>query len=308
MIDVMIIAHNERLNLPHCLRSLTGWVHQVFVIDSGSTDGTVEIAREMGAQVHHHPWEGYARQKNWGLENLPWESPWVMILDADEGVPEELRKVLVGITSRPAEEVRENGFFINRLTYFMNRPLRHCGYFPSWNLRLFKRGMAKYEDRLVHEHMLVPEPVGYIHEAMFHNDRRGLEHYIAKHNRYSTLEAQSLWAEIVASRTGTLAKESLPADARRRRWLKQHVLPRIPAPWVGRFLYMYIFKLGILDGRSGLEFCQFIAMYDFMVSLKLREIRRAVRDGEMPVSQTKPIQGLAVAEGEERPAGSGSDH
>ncbi|MCC7205223.1 MAG: hypothetical protein IT441_09095, partial [Phycisphaeraceae bacterium] len=192
----------------------------------------------------------------------------------------------------------------------MNRPLRHCGYFPSWNLRLFKRGMAKYEDRLVHEHMLVPEPVGYIHEAMFHNDRRGLEHYIAKHNRYSTLEAQSLWAEIVASRTGTLAKESLPADARRRRWLKQHVLPRIPAPWVWRFLYMYIFKLGILDGRTGIEFCQFIAMYDFMVSLKLREIRRAAKDAAMPVSQVRPVQGLAVAEGEHRAdsAASPNDH
>ncbi len=87
--------------------------------------------------------------------------------------------------------MHENGFFINRLTYFLGRPIRHCGYFPSWNLRFFKRGKGFYEDREVHEHVVIEDPVGYVQEPMLHDDRRGLEHYVAKHNRYSTLEARA---------------------------------------------------------------------------------------------------------------------
>lgn len=95
MIDVMIITRDEEANLPHCLAALGGWTRRVFVIDSGSTDGTVEIAQSAGATVIHHDWEGYARQKNWGLDNLPFESDWILILDADEVVTPALRDRLL---------------------------------------------------------------------------------------------------------------------------------------------------------------------------------------------------------------------
>ena len=139
-VEVIIIAFNERLNLPHCLRALVGWVKRVYVIDSGSTDGTRELAREMGAEVVEHDWEGYAAQKNWALTELPLTAPWVLLVDADEVITPALKAQIEAVVQRPPEEVEENGFFINRLTYFLNRPIRHCGYFPSWNLRLFKRG------------------------------------------------------------------------------------------------------------------------------------------------------------------------
>lgn len=99
MIDVMIITRDEEANLPHCLAALQGWVRRTFVIDSGSTDRTVEIAETAGATVVHHEWEGYARQKNWGLENLPFESDWILILDADEVVTPALRDRLLEIVS-----------------------------------------------------------------------------------------------------------------------------------------------------------------------------------------------------------------
>ena len=140
MIDVMMIAHNEALNLPRSLRALQGWTNRIFVIDSGSTDGTPEHARSLGAEVIHHDWEGYARQKNWGLDNLPFEAPWILILDADEVVTAGLRERLVEIAARNPDDVTENGFFINRLTYFLDHPIRHCGFFPNWNMRFFKRG------------------------------------------------------------------------------------------------------------------------------------------------------------------------
>jgi putative colanic acid biosynthesis acetyltransferase WcaF len=304
MIDVMIISYNEALNLPHCLQALQGWTHNIFVIDSGSTDGTQEIARSMNAQVIHHAWEGYARQKNWGLRNLPLTADWVLIVDADEVITPKVREQLLRIAERPVDDVKENGFFINRLTIFLGQPIRHCGFFPSWNMRFFKRGVALYEDREVHEHMIVADPVGYIKEPMLHDDRRGLEHFIAKHNRYSTLEAKASFSEMSSPRASA-AEVNITADARRRRWLKRNVAPYLPSPGLWRFFYMYILRLGILDGRAGLDFCRFISMYDYMVSLKLKDLRRLARRPASEV-QARPSGALAVPEGGEAPPAAAS--
>jgi acetyltransferase-like isoleucine patch superfamily enzyme len=300
MIDVIIITYNEAINLPYCLRALQGWTRKVFVVDSGSTDATPEIAKSMGAEFVHHDWPGYARQKNWALDTLPIEAEWVLIVDADEVITSEVRARLEEIDAKPVDEVKENGFFINRLTYFTGRPIRHCGYFPSWNLRFFKRGTGRYEDREVHEHIVINDPVGYIKEWMIHDDRRGLEHYAAKHNRYSTLEARALFKDLTQ---GVPRAEvvNVSKDARRHRWLKRHILPHLPAPGMWRFVYVYFLRLGILDGRTGLEFCKFIGMYDSMVALKLRTLRRDAADrfrGEAELEEDVPyVSGLAVGEG-----------
>ena len=180
------------------LRSVTGWADAVHVVDSESTDATREIAERAGANVVIRPWLGYARQKNWALDNLPLKADWVFILDADEAILPELRDELLAIARRPVDEVREGGFHINRYFIFLGRRIRHCGYYPSWNLRFFKRGRARYEEREVHEHMLVDGETGYLKGHMEHYDRRGLEAYMAKHNVYSTLEAR----EIVRSERG----------------------------------------------------------------------------------------------------------
>jgi len=301
MIDVLIITFNESLNLPHCLGALRGWTRRIFVIDSGSTDGTQDIARSFGAEVVHHDWEGYARQKNWALRHLPFEADWILIVDADEVITEQVQKRLIEIASRPVGEVPENGYFINRITYFMGRPIRHCGYFPSWNLRFFKRGKGFYEDREVHEHVIIEDPVGYVKEPMIHDDRRGLEHYIAKHNRYSTLEARAIFEEIRVGRERA-GEANITADTRRRRWLKRYVMPHVPFPGFWRFMYMYMLQFGMLDGRAGLEFCRFIAMYDSMVALKLRELRRLTKESgadRAAALEEAPARGLARAEGTE---------
>ncbi len=297
MIDAMVITHNEALNLPHCLRALRGWTSRIFVVDSGSTDGTPDLARSFGAEVVHHDWEGYARQKNWALDNLPFQSPWILIVDADEVITPRLRQGLEDIASVPPEHVRENGFFINRVQYFLGKPIRHCGFFPNWNLRFFKRGAGRYEPREVHEHVVIDDPVGYIKEAMIHDDRRGLEHYYAKHNRYSTLEARAIWREMTGrGMDGQTA--NLTGVAGRRRWLKRNVMPHVPLPGLWRFLYMYVWRLGLLDGRAGFEFCRFISGYDTQVALKLRELRRQARQAGRP--ETPAESGLAVIEGGEQ--------
>ena len=271
MVDVLIQTFNEEENLPHTLASLDGWVNHVWVVDSGSSDATKEIAERHGATFRHHDWEGYARQKNWALDTLPFESEWVLILDADEAVSPELRDEIVGITSRPPEEVPEAGFLINRIFIFTGTPIRHCGYFPSWNLRLFKKDMARYEDRRVHEHMICKGPVSRLKHLLIHEDRRGLEHFFAKHNRYSTLEARELfehrepWPGVSGFLTDTV---------KRRRFLKSRVLPNVPVSWMWRFAYMYVLRGGVLDGAAGWRLSSLISAYELLIQSKYQELRR----------------------------------
>ena len=270
-VDVLIQTFNEEENLPHTLASLRGWVRGIYIVDSGSTDRTVEIAREYGATVVHHSWEGYAAQKNWALENLPFTSNWVLILDADEAVSDPLRDEIISVVSKRPEDVREAGFYLNRVFIFMGRQIRHCGYFPSWNLRLFKRGKARYEDRMVHEHMLVDGPTGYLRHLLLHEDRRGLEHFFAKHNRYSTLEARELYER----------PEPWPGlpnffkdRVARRRFLKSRVMPYLPLPWTWRLIYMYVIRAGFLDGKAGWALSNFISSYEFFIQTKYQELKR----------------------------------
>lgn len=307
MLDVLIITYNEELNLPHCLKSLEGLANRVYVVDSGSTDGTPAIARAGGAELVEHAWEGYAQQRNWALKNLEFTADWTLILDADEVLDAPLRARLVEITTPPADQVKENGFFINRLSYFMDKPIRHCGFFPSWHLRLFKRGKGMYEDRAVHEHIMIDDPIGYIAEPMLHNDRRGLEHYIAKHNRYSTLEAIQLFRDIKLGRVED-TQVNISPTARRHRWLKRHLMQRLPFTGLWRFVYMYVLRLGFLDGQTGFSFCRFIANYDNMVSLKLRYLLRTqMETGEDPARAlgSAAVQRDALVSEVERSMGTG---
>jgi acetyltransferase-like isoleucine patch superfamily enzyme/glycosyltransferase involved in cell wall biosynthesis len=292
MLDVLILTHNEELNIPHALAAVRGLAAQIFVIDSGSTDQTATIAQAAGATVVQRSWSGYAAQRNWALDNLPLTAPWILILDADEALTPALADEIRAIVSRPPESVRHSAFFLNRVLIFMGREIRHCGYFPSWNLRLFKRGSARYEERQVHEHLVVDGTIGYLKNLIRHEDRRGLEHYVAKHNRYSTLEARELY----------LAHEPWPGFRRfltdrvaRRRFVKYRVATKIMAPWFWRFIYMYFFRFGFLDREAGINFCLFISTYELLIRMKYRDIAR--NDGRHRLT----ANGLALPEGSVHP-------
>lgn len=300
-VTVIIPTFNEEANLPYAIESVKGWADAVFVVDSESTDSTREIAQQHGATVVVQPWLGYARQKNWALTNLPITTEWVFILDSDEAITPQLRDEILMIARGDPALQSVTGYYVNRLTYFLGKPIKHCGYFPSYNLRFFKRGKARYEEREVHEHMIVDGPTSRMRNLMLHEDRRGLEHLIAKHNRYSTLEARELTREQIL-RKGEDAGP-LERGIATRRWLKRNVLPRLPFTALWRFLYMYIIKLGVLDGATGFRFCLFLATYDLFIALKMVEIRAtglATTGAVVPKPAAAPakLQGLAIAEGE----------
>ena len=288
VVDVVIQTFNEEVNLPHTLASVKGLAENVFIVDSGSTDRTREIAEEAGATFVHHDWEGYARQKNWALKHLPFESDWTLILDADEALLPELADEIRAIVGQDPDDVEESGFYLNRIFVFDGKRIRHSGYFPSWNLRLFKTGQARYDDRLVHEHMSVRDGnVGYLEHVMLHEDRRGLEHFFAKHNRYSTLEAQQM---ILETEPWPGVRGFLTNRIKRVRFIKNRVLPILPVAWAARFFYMYVLRLGFLDGRAGFSLSSAIAFYEYQVQAKFRELKRLGEGHDY-------VHGLAVDEG-----------
>lgn len=286
-IEVLILTKDEEQNLPYALDSVMAWTDAVHVVDSESTDRTPAIVRERGAHLYIQPWLGYAQQKNWALDNLPWQADWIFILDADEAIDDELREALLAVSQQPVDTVKESGYYINRYFIFLGKRIRHCGYYPSWNLRFFKRGQARYELRDVHEHMIVDGPVGYLKGHMEHYDRRGLEVYMAKHNRYSTLEARETAQQMQGHDKGLLDAKFFGDPLQRRRWIKHYLYPKLPAKWLFRFLFMYVVRLGFLDGLTGFRFCLFMAAYEMLIGLKIIELRQASASGQAQLKPSK---------------------
>jgi len=276
-IEVIIPVKNEELNLPYAIASVKDWADRIWVVDCGSTDNTCQIAKDAGAEVVVQSWLGYAKQKNWALDNLDIQADWILFLDADEAILPTLRDEMLKVSMQPVDEVRESAFNVNRYFIFLRKRIRFCGYYPSWNVRFFKFGKARYEDREVHEHMVVDGETGQLKGDMEHWDRRGLGPYIAKHNHYSTLDAKEILKQS-KSRHETIDASIFGTTQQRHRWIKRYVYPRLPARWLLRFLWMYILRFGFLDGRTGLRFCLFISSYELLISLKTVELSQEEED------------------------------
>ena len=252
MLSVAIITSNEERNLPRTLASLAGVADEVVVVDSGSTDATVEIARAAGAQVYGEEWKGYAAQKNSAIAKC--SGDWILSLDADEALSPELAALLRRDRSGPGGERQwglalerpphdhpqpVNGYWIPRRNYFLGRWMRRGGFYPDRKLRLFRRGMGRFEERPVHETMRVEGATQPLEAPLLHDAYPTLTGYLAQMNRYSSLGAEMAAAE------------------RRRGYSLVDIVLR-PA---FTFVYNYLFRLGFLDGREGLLLHLYHATY-----------------------------------------------
>ena len=188
-IAVIILTYNEEANIKQALDSVAGWADEIFILDSLSTDRTLEIAREYGCHIAQNKFENYAKQRNYALDHLPIHSEWVLFLDADEWLPDALKQEISTLIAITPEE---NGFYINRRLIWMGRWIRR-GYYPSWILRLFRYGKGRCEDRAVNEHLIVDGKTGQLRNDFMHEDRKGVTDWIAKHNGYATREALELF-------------------------------------------------------------------------------------------------------------------
>lgn len=271
LLSVIILTMNEELNLPFCLESLKGLNADVFVVDSGSTDRTDDIAKSFGVCMVGHPFENYARQFNWALSNLPITTPWCMRLDADENLTRELvaelRNTLPVVTNETM------GFIIKRRVHFLGRWMRHGCYYPVWLLRVWRTGTARCEDRWMDEHMVISQgSVISLKNDIIDENHKGLSFWVEKHNHYADREVRDL----LMMHRGQRRDELLGQPASRRR-LKRNLYCKAPL-FFRAFLYWfyrYFFCLGFLDGLPGLVFHFLQAFwYRFLVDAKLYELRK----------------------------------
>ncbi|MEY2506750.1 MAG: hypothetical protein QOH01_1079 [Verrucomicrobiota bacterium] len=275
-VSVIIPVRQEAGNLPQCLESVK-WADEIFVVDSHSTDATSEIAAGRGAKVVQFEFNGtWPKKKNWALENLPFRNDWVFILDADEVLPPEAEQEFAKAIAEAGEVA---GYWINRRFMFMGKWLRHS-YYPNWNLRLFRHPSGRYEkltdadtrsgDNEVHEHVIVNGPTGRLSCEMDHYAFPSVEVFVEKHNRYSNWEAR-----VTAERrlSGSDARISSHTVGRRRK-LKL-LSQRLPFRPLLRFLYVYVWQKGFLDGREGYYFARLHGFYEFLSVAKTYELTRA---------------------------------
>ena len=292
-VEVLIPTFNEASMIHDTVRNALT-VGPVYVLDSCSSDGTQEIARRAGATVIEHAFEGYARQKNWGLDNLPFKGEWVFILDADERITPALRDELIRAVRNPRAA---DGYFVNRLVIFMGNEIRHGGLFPSWNLRFFRRGRCRYEDRSVHEHMVCDGPTEYLREMMLHIRAESVHEWIRKHIRYADLESDE-WVKLKFGLEGSASAEKLfTRTLRYRQYLRREVWPRTPLKPVLRFVYMYVLRLGVLDGRGGIHMALMMAVYEYMIELMYRDKLARIRAGLVPAPAAEKGVGSGVSGG-----------
>ncbi len=266
-ITVIVLTYNEEINLPHCLESIKDWVSDIIVVDSGSTDKTRDVAKQYGARVEERAFKNQAEQFNWAIDTLPIRTEWILRLDADERMTEKVWAELAGLLPQATSEV--GGFLMKRRVYFMGRWIRHGGYYPTWFLRLIRRGAARYEEREVDEHMtLLRGRVQKLEHDFIDQNLKDLSWWIKKQNNYSTREA----AERLKGAGGKRLVK-IQGQAGRKRTFKNLYL-KLPLFWRSFFYfkYRYIFRLGFLDGKEGLIF-HFLqgCWHQFLIDAKIYE-------------------------------------
>jgi glycosyltransferase involved in cell wall biosynthesis len=272
-ISVLIPVKNEATNLAACLASVA-WCDEVVVVDSGSTDGSPDIARAAGARVVDFHWNGaFPKKKNWALANVGWKHDWVFILDADERVTPPLESAM-----RAALAGTHAGYYVNRRFWFLDGWLNHCGYYPSWNLRFFRHRLGRYEqptgaatsasgDNEVHEHVELQGTTGHLDGEMEHYAFPDIATWVEKHNRYSSWEARIQMLGVAEDAAGLD-----PALAHKRRL--RRLAWRLPFRPTLRFLYHYVWRAGFLDGYRGFIFCRLMGWYEFLNAAKATELKR----------------------------------
>lgn len=266
-----ILTRNEEDHIVEAIRSAQLAVDQVVVVDSESTDETVSRAQKAGAHILSHPFESFPSQRNWALDRIReiFGDCWVLALDADERVTEALAREVRGL-SRGGSSA--DVYLIRRRLRFGGKVLRFGGYSSVWLARFFRASAGAYEDRQVNEHFAPHEgvEVSRLKGDLLHEDVISWERYIEKHNLYTSLEAE---AQLYSQQDELLPlRTAIKRPELRRRWLRHHIVPRLPARPLFRFLYIYLLRGGFLDGSAGFNMALFRAWNEMLIQYKFREL------------------------------------
>ncbi len=269
-ISVLVLTKNEQKDLPKCLESVS-WCDDVIVYDSFSTDETSVVAERFGARVIKRVFDNWAAHQNWGLRNLPFKHPWVFYIDADERMTPELAANIQKAVTDAGDTV---AFRIQRRDFFLGTWLEHVQTSPFY-LRLFRPEKMRYE-RLVNPVSLADGPVGSVAGYLDHYPfSKGIGHWVERHNAYSTLEARQIMQNRREHAAFSIRKAFTAVDFNERRFHQKELFYRVPWRPVVKFIILYFLKRGFLDGRAGLTYAILSAFYEYLIVVKVRELRAA---------------------------------
>jgi glycosyltransferase involved in cell wall biosynthesis len=270
-VSVLILTLNEESNIADCIDSCR-WSDDIVVLDSLSQDRTREIAAAMGARVVERAFDNYAAQRNAGLSTVAYKHPWVLMVDADERVPRDLAdEIAERVAAASSDQVM---FRLRRKDFFLGQWLRRASGYPTWFGRLVRPGQVQVM-RDVNEEYVADGQIGHLNSHFHHYPfNKGVAYWFERHNRYSTLEALASVA-LRGEPLGSLALFSLDPIARRR--ALKRLLYRVPLRPAIIFLYLYVVRLGLLDGRAGYYFSRMRAAYELFIDVKVLETRRRQR-------------------------------
>jgi glycosyltransferase involved in cell wall biosynthesis len=275
----VILTYNEQLNLGPCLESTRGLDHTLLVVDSGSTDATLQLAANHGARVISHPFESHARQWEWALGQLDDDVEWVLGLDADQRLTPELRDEIMALFACEQQRFHYAGFYLKRRQIFRGRWIRYGGYYPKYLLKLFRRDCVKLDARdLMDHHFYVAGPTAKMRGDLIEDNRNEAEisFWISKHVRYADLHAREELARRGDRHARPIQPNLFGTPDQRTLWQKQlwWRLPLYTRP-LAYFLYRYVLLRGFLDGKQGFIFHFLQAFwYRLLVDIRIEELRQ----------------------------------
>jgi glycosyltransferase involved in cell wall biosynthesis len=282
-VSVVILTHNEEHNIRDCLLSCA-WCDDVHVLDSGSKDRTVEIAREMGAAVHSNPFKSFGDQRNWAIDHIPCKNPWHFHLDADERFTGPLLEEMFERLGPDGSKSVDAAYLCPSKMMHLGRWLKGSGEYPAYQMRLFRYGACRFIDFGHGQRESAQGSVGRLVQPYVHyNFSRGMLEWFTKHNDRSTRESKEAMGKRAAGRP-TL-KQLFTGDAvqRRRNWKTLSYFVKGRALW--RYLHMMVYRRGILDGPPGWQYCAMISTYEYWTELKIRELSRPWQEETMRLAE-----------------------
>ena len=266
-VSVIILTFNEEANIIPCLGSLA-WADEIIVVDSFSNDATLDLAKQARPDVHilRNKFEDFGQQRNWALDNTHPKHEWILFVDADERHTPGSAEAVAEAIRNPGPNV---GFYLTYRNFFLGKWIKHCSLYPSWQLRLLKKGYVRYEKEGHGQREVTEGPLGYIKESYDHfGFSKGIHDWIARHNNYSSHEAE----RILSMRKEPLKLfDLLNADSVKRRRCLKRIATRVPCRSLVLFLWQYIFRCGFLDGRAGWIYCGLLFTHRLHISFKLEE-------------------------------------
>jgi glycosyltransferase involved in cell wall biosynthesis len=268
--SVLILTRNEEKALPGCLESVA-WCDDVIVLDSNSYDNTVTIAKKYGARVFFRTFDNYSAQREWARRKIAYKYPWVFSLDADERFTRELTTEVKEALSVASDTVAM--FLVRRKDHFMGRWIKHSSGYPVWFERLCRPSRTHMTPRTVNEHVETDDDVCYLQQHLLHYPfSKGIEYWIERHNRYSTMEAHEYRQEL--GRSTVNWRSVFSRNPIERRLGIKNLACRFPLRPLLKFCYSYFWRVGFLDGKPGFSYCALQAIYEYMIDLKVDELCR----------------------------------